>query len=133
MQEIFSAGDIVATLEFGNLYQVIKIDLKGRIVCDPITQRQWKEPFKFPAEALRKELPILCPHCTPWDDLILDVITGYRWACAHKFVELGHKLSVSLDSCPSCLLGKPYHLDDCNLIRISNNISLMGTGREVFA
>ena len=131
--EAYQPGDIVATREFGNLYQVIEIDLKGRIICDPITQRQWKEPFKFSAEALKKELPILCPHCTPWSDLILDVITGHRWACAHKFVELGYKLYVSLDSCPACLLGRPYHLDNRILIKLSNNIRLVNTGKEVYA
>ena len=133
MQESFSSGDIVATLELGNLYQVIEVDQQGRIICDPITQRQWKEPFVFPAEALKKELPILCPQCTPWSDLILDVITGHRWACAHKFVELGYKLYVSLDSCPACLLGRPHHLEGCNLIRVSNNICLINTGKEVCA
>ncbi len=130
--ETFRPGDIVAT-ELKNLYQVIEIDHKGRVVCDPITQRNWKEPFIFPIEALKKELPILCSYCTPWSDLILDVITAYKWTCAHKFVEMGYKLYVSLDSCPACLLGRPYHLDNCVLIKLSNNISLINTGKEVYA
>lgn len=131
MRETFSPGDIVKTIHLNNLYQVIEVDAKGRIVCDPITQPHWKDPFIFRPETLKKELPILCPQCTPWSDLLLDVITGYRWACAHKFVEMGYELYTQIDSCPTCLLARPYHTDTCELIKISHNISKEQHGKWV--
>lgn len=122
----FQLGDVVRTYSFSHLYEVIRIDHeKNRIICEPITFPEWKESFTFrPYEVIADH--ILCPNCTPKDTMLHDhAVTGPRWACPHKFVELGYQFYTKHNTCPTCLLGRPYHTDECSLMKIANNLDRM--------
>lgn len=61
MQETFSPGDIVRTIHLNNLYQVIEIDRKGRIVCDTINSTSLERFIHFPSRFAQERNPYPVP------------------------------------------------------------------------